>query len=126
VFDGVGLVEHRSAGLDRHGAAVGHGVPRIDDEVDEDLVKLAGVGAQLAGGWVELDDQRQILPDESAEHRFDGPDGFVEIQDLGADDLLAAEGEELLGQGGRPFGRVADPVDALPRGLDVQPCMPIR
>src|ERR1039457_3711686 len=47
-------VEHRISGLDREGAALGHGVPRVDREVYEHLLELAGEGSGALAGAVDL------------------------------------------------------------------------
>ena len=53
----VALVEGDVPGLDRDRPAVGHRVAGVDHEVDDDLVDLAGIGADVAGGGIQLEDQ---------------------------------------------------------------------
>jgi len=84
----------------------GHGVARVDGEVQEDLFEHAEVGLDggQRGGKVEI--QRDVLAEDAPQHLADVADRLIQINELGLEHLLAAEGEELPGEfrrrGGRP------------------------
>ncbi len=95
MLERVGFVEFGFARLDRDRSAVGHRVPRIDREVDEDLVELAGVDADVARWAVEPQDQANVLADEWSQHRLGVADRGLDVDDPWPYDLLATEGQEL-------------------------------
>ena len=57
---------------------------------------------------VSNDFQVDVLADEPPQHRFQVQDHPVEVNHLGVDDLLAAEGQQLLGQGRGPVAGLQD------------------
>ena len=97
----------------RDGASVRHGVPRVDDQIDEHLVDLHGIDESVHGA-VRLDD---VHPDvlaydtleQSARVRQDG----VQVDYPRSDHLLPAESQELLDQRCRAVARPADLVGIL-------------
>jgi hypothetical protein len=62
-----------------------------------------------------------VFADQTPQHPLHVLDGAVHVQYPGLQDLLAAEGEELLGQGRRPLGRLQDVVDILAQARIVEP-----
>ena len=73
VLDGVGLIELDVGRLDGDRAAEGHGVAGVDDEVHDDLVDLASVGADEAGCVVKLDVELRRVRRSGAEASARGP-----------------------------------------------------
>ena len=57
---------------------------------------------------VSHDFQVEVLADEPPQHRFQVQDHPVEVDHLGVDDLLAAKGQQLLGQGRGPVAGLQD------------------
>ena len=92
------LVQLDVGGPDGERAALGHGVAGVDGEVEQHLPELARIGAQLAELRIEEQAQLDVLADHAAEQLGDVLDDAVEVQDLGLEDALAAEGEELAGE----------------------------
>ena len=97
---GVDLVQLHVAGLDDELAPLGHGVARVDGQVGDDLLHLAGVGLHPPQPGVEDGDELDVLADEPPEHGLDTGHHRVEVQDAQLEDLLAAEGQEMARQGG--------------------------
>ena len=93
---------------DRQGAAVGHGVPGVDRQVQHHLFDLPGVdlhGAQVAG---QIAGQVDVLAEHAGQHPLERQHGGVEIEHLGHQQLSPAEGEQLPGQRRRPVGGATD------------------
>ena len=113
--DGVrhGLV----GGADRHRAALGHGVARIDDEIDDGVGKLRLVGMHRPeiGACSSLRsmpsrNSRRSIMREFADH-------IAQRQHLGLHGLLAREGEKLAHQRRGAQRVLVDLVDLLERGI---------
>ena len=106
-----------TAAVSRHEpAARGHGVPRVHREVDDDLLDLVGIGAHRAGARGEGDHQLDVLADQRAQQLLRGGHDVVEVEHLGPQDLLAAEGEQALGEGRRAPDGAADLAEVGERG----------
>jgi hypothetical protein len=113
VEPGIVFVELDVLGLDRQLPAPGYRIPGVHGEVQEDLLDLRRVRLhppQAPGG---LRGEVDVLPDETAQHRLDLDYDRVEVEDLRREHLLAAEGEELLGEVGGMVGRLLDQSDPL-------------
>ena len=96
---GVGLVQFDVRRLDGELAALGHGVAGVDRQVHEDLLDLAGVGLDAA--QVRLEGGRPGATSSPMSRRSifsASAHDLVEVQHLGCEHLLAAEGQELPGQ----------------------------
>ena len=85
---------------EREFAAVGHGVASVEREVHDDLIDIAGVGKNRRQVGRELHVERDVFADEPAQHGDGLLDDFVERERPALDDLFAAVGEQLAGQGG--------------------------
>ena len=97
--------------------APGHGVPGIDHQVHDHLLDLAGVGHDLAQIRLGDGDQFDVFTEEAPQHLIQVQDQIIEVEHLGGEDLLAAEGQELAGQGGGPLRRLVDFLQII-RGAD--------
>ena len=117
--------------LDCQRAAVRHGVAGVDGEVQDDLLQLAGIGLHRVALRTERTSSSTSSPIRRRSIGVSTPDDRVQVEHLGRDDLLAAEGEQLTGQVGRAFAGVQDlrerlreriarrePVDASPAVAD--------
>ena len=111
-----GLADLKVGGCDLKAAAVRHGVARIDEQVHDHLLDLFGIGQDTAQMGIERGGEGDVFADEAAEHAFGIADGGIEVERTGLDDLLAAEGEELAGEGGCAFAGLADFLGAVPQG----------
>ncbi len=82
-----------------------HRVPRVDDEVHDDLLDLAAIHARVLEigrqGHAHID----VLPDEPGQHLAEAAHDVVEALHGGLENLLPAEGQELAGEPGRPLRR---------------------
>ena len=108
---GVGLVQDDIGRLESQIAALGHRVARVDDQVHDHLLDLPGVGLDAAQIGRRRDGQPDVLADQASQHLLKLHDDRVQIQDLGLEDLLPAEGQELPGQRGGPLSGLSDLVD---------------
>ncbi len=93
-----------------------HGVPGIGGEVHQHLFDLAPVGDQHEIFFGQCSSQLDVFPDDPGQERLELPDAIVDIECPRLHLLLAAEGEETLGQGCRPLRRPQDLVDIVPVG----------
>ena len=92
--------------LQRKLAALGHGIFGIDDQVHDDLLELAGVGAGVTGLGGEPGHQLDVFADQRAEQPLHVADDGVDVDYFQFQHLLAAEGQQLPSQSGRPIGRL--------------------
>ena len=81
-----------------------HGVFGVDDEIHDDLLELAGIGASAADGGSEAGGEFDIFADEGAQETLHVGDDGVDVDDFEFEKLFAAEGEELAGQSGGAVG----------------------
>ena len=87
-----------------------HRVARIDRQIDDDLLELAGVGAHRAEVAAMLDDQLDGLAEQPLEQMRHFGHDVGQLEDLRAQRLLARESEQLPGQ---PGGAVRVRLDLL-------------
>jgi hypothetical protein len=74
-------------------SAVGHGVARIDRKVHDHLVDLAAIRVGCPEFGIEGDGELDVLSYQPPQHVRDLLDDRIEVQLLGLQHLLAAEGE---------------------------------
>ncbi len=110
----LGLRDLGLPGGERQGAAGGHGVAGVDDQVEDHLLELAEVHVDRAIGRGELEVQPAVLADEAPQHGLQVADHVVQVEHPRLQRLLAAEGEELAGQGGRALFGLLDLLDVGP------------
>ena len=113
------------AGAQRDLAAVGHGVARVDDEVDDDLLELVEVGLHQPQVAAVDDVERDRLADEPAQQHLQFRQHVVELQRLRPHRLPAGEGEQLAHEAGGPVGVLLDLHDVL-AGRSVGRCLASR
>ncbi len=100
--------------VDAQRAALRHGVPRVDGEVDDHLLDLAGVRAHAAALRIRRRDDLDVLPEQPPQHRLDAADRLDEVDHLRLQNLPPAEGEQLARELGGAVGRQLDLLDVLP------------
>ena len=91
----VGLVDDVVRRLDDQAAAVGHRVARIDREIDEHLLELAGIGLDGPEVHAETSLEHHPLAERPMEQVLEPGNDVVEVEHLGLDDFAAAEDEQL-------------------------------
>ncbi len=85
-------------------AAVRHGVARIDQQVDDDLFDLSRISpdeSRAARRGFQFD----VFPNEALQHALQIGHEGADIEYLRLQRLLAAVGQQLVGEGRRPVGR---------------------
>ena len=97
LFPGIGLIKSDIGSGDDEFAALGHGVPGVDRQVQDDLFHLAGVSLDDRQHRFEIEKEFDVFTDEAAQHLFQITDDPVEIELLGLQHLLATEGQKLPG-----------------------------
>jgi len=107
------LVDFDWRGGDRDRAPVRHGIPRVDHEVQQHLLDLASIDPDEALAGRVLDHQPDVFPDEPPKHRAEPVHHQRQLQHLRREDLLAAVGEQLPGQGRGPLRRPGDLLSVL-------------
>ena len=70
----------------------------------EHLSELSLVGQHICRSGIEEGLELDILRDHPADHFYRFGNYLVQVQDAELNDLLPAESQQLLGQGGGPFG----------------------
>ena len=101
------------AGGDGQGPAPRHRVAGVDGQVHDDLLDLARIDMHAAGLAAQHQLDHDVLADQPGQHSRDVADQIVEIEALGLEHLLAAEGEQLAGQLRGSVGGLADVAEAL-------------
>ena len=104
-------------GADRHRAALGHGVARIDDEIDDGVGKLRLVGMHRPEIGAMLELEVDAFAQQTAQHQRQFADHVAQRQHLGLHGLLAREGQKLAHQRRRAQRVLVDLVDLLERGI---------
>ncbi len=100
---------HRdAAALHRQLATLRHGILRIHDQVHDDLFELPGVGAGVSGVGGEARDQFDVFADQGPQQPLHVADHAVDVDDLQFQELLAAERQQLPGQGRGAVGGLLD------------------
>ena len=105
---GILLAQLGVHGLDGELSTCGHGIARVDGEVQNHLLELARVGPDVARVRREGRPERDVLADQAAEHLLHILNHIVHVQHDGLEHLLAAEGQQLPGETSRPLSRFAD------------------
>jgi hypothetical protein len=90
-----------------------HRIAGIDGEVDDDLLELAGIGADRAEIAAMLDDQLDLLAEQALQEARHLGDDVGQLQHLRAERLLARESEQLPGQAGGAVRIGADLLDVV-------------
>jgi len=91
---------------DGEAPAAGHSVTGIDGEIGDNLLDLTGVRVNPRVGSRVMIGQFNVRAEEARQHKLDFGEGRMQIHGAKFDDLIAAESEKLLGDGGG-FGRGA-------------------
>ena len=102
------LVEIDVGGLDRQGAALRHGIPRIHRQVHDNLLHLAVIRLDAGQFGAEPQHDAHVFADQSFQHPPHAGDDSVQIEHRRLDDLLAAERQQLTREPRRRHTRVLD------------------
>ena len=105
---GGGGIDSDVGGFDDELAAARHGVAGIVGEADEDFLELAGVGPGPGLACIGKRNQGDGTAKQLAQPGFGAANGGVHIEQLRLEDLFAAEGEELAGEGRGGRGGFSD------------------
>jgi len=102
------LVKFHDISLHLEPSAAGHGIARIDGQVHDDLVELAGVGLDNRRLRSGHDPNFDVVAHERAQQFADVLEPVVQIENDRLDHLLAAESQQLASKCGAAFGRFSD------------------
>jgi hypothetical protein len=78
--------------------AMRHGIAGVDRQVHDDLLDLSGIGFDRADVRARNHDQVDVFADQPSQHFHVFRDYAVQVNDLGSQHLLAAEGQQLTGE----------------------------
>jgi len=95
----VRLINIDVAGLDDEFPASRHGVARVDYQVHDHLLDLAGIRFYLSKLRFQDDSKIDIFSNQPPDQRFNFPGDLVQVEHLRLKNLLHAVSEELLGEG---------------------------
>src|SRR4029434_5525256 len=84
--------------LDCQIAPRGHRIPRIESDVQQRTSELTRAQFHMPHVCSEPYTQLDVLAKRSSQHRLGARDDGVWVDELGRDERLPAEGEELAGQ----------------------------
>ena len=113
VADGQAHARLGPGDADGERAAGGHRVAGVDGEVDEDLLELRTVGQHRHEVGPDGDPQGDPLAQCAVQQPLEVAREDADVEDLGLDDLPAAEHEELARERGGPVGGAPDLVDVV-------------
>ena len=114
MFANIVLVQLNVRGLDDELPAARHGIAGVDGEVHHHLFDLAGIGFDASQPRGERGVQANVLPEKTSQQFVHVADHAIEVEYLGRHHLLAAEGEQLAGQGRGAVSRLLDLVELRP------------
>ena len=103
---GVLLAEHHVAGLDRQDACLGHGVARIDGQIQNHLLDLRRIDLDRPEARGFVPSEIDVLADQAAQHALDVLDHLVQVDQLGRNDVTTRESQELPSEPGRALARL--------------------
>src|SRR5258706_4687686 len=99
--------------LDRQRAAPGHGIAGVDREIEEDLVKFAGIGVDVPQRALDLRLDTDLLGQGGSEKLDRGGDDVIHVHHPRLEDLLPRRSQELLREVAVLLRRGADVADEL-------------
>jgi len=102
--------------LYRQPTTAGHRVARIDGEVHDHLLELAGIDAHRTRISGKCATELNVLSEDPGEQPLYAGDCHIEVHDFWLEHLLAAEREQLPRELAGALRSLADLSDVLPRG----------
>ena len=105
---GVTLGDGDVGGLDRQRADGRHRVARVDREVEDDQLDLGGIDHRRPEPRDQTPLQADMAAERTAQQAVHAGDNAIEVHRAGQQLLAAGEGEQLAGQRGAAFGRIAN------------------
>jgi hypothetical protein len=93
-----GLVEVHVRDLDEQLATAWHGIARIDGQIHDDLLHLTRIRPDAAELPAGTHRQLDALVDQPAKHGFNARDDRAQLDDLGLQQLLSTERQQLLSE----------------------------
>ena len=90
--------------FDSERAALGHGIARVDGEIEQHLLHHAGISLHQGRLRKVIQLQRDVLAENARQHFGHVRDDFIQVEAARLHDLAAAESEQLARQGGGAFG----------------------
>ena len=105
------------ARADGQAAAVGHGVPGVDRQVDDHLLELRAVGLDVPEVAARQDLELDRLAERTVEQRCQVGEHLAQLQHLGLQRLPAREGQQLTHQAGGAVGAALDVHDVAVGGI---------
>ena len=100
-----GAIQIQMPGLQPQPPAFGHGVARVDRQVEDHLLQHVDIGVDVRGPVFADDFKLHGLARCAPEHLRHAGDHFVEVEVAWLQDLFAAEREQLPGEICRAPGR---------------------
>ncbi|OFW47923.1 MAG: hypothetical protein A3J29_21025 [Acidobacteria bacterium RIFCSPLOWO2_12_FULL_67_14b] len=107
--------------LNPNGAAAWHGVASVDHQIRDHLFQPASVGPDQGHVRRQVRHERHALPHDSPLHRLNAANHIVKVQHVRAEDLPAAERQQLAREARSSLRRLEDLVQvkaALVRKVD--------
>src|SRR5271157_2885111 len=106
-------------GGDSDNSATRHGISGIECKVHNYLLDLSSVSSHTTCLLAQDDREGDILAENPTEHLLRLLEKLPQVDDLGLDHLLPAEGQELLREGSRPLGGILYDIQVAEDGLSV-------
>ena len=113
----IGLVPLHAGCLHLQRAGVRYGFLGVDHQVHYHLLQLLGIGVDGIALRAERDTHLHVLPRQPLQHRPHLLNQTVDLQPARFENLLAAEGQQLLGQSRGAFPGPVDLLEVLPQRI---------
>ena len=85
-----------------------HGIAGIDDQVEEYLTELSGVGMDQVQRWFQVGDQADVVPDQAQQQLLVMGNQRGQIERFRPRGLAPAEGQKAVGEFGAFLRRLGD------------------
>ena len=108
---GIIFIEVYVVRVDGQGSTFGHGIAGVDNQVQQHLLDLAGIGLDLPQVRRGLRHQFNILANQAMQHLVQIDNQFVQVDPAGFNDLPAGESQQLTGEVRRAFGALLDALE---------------
>jgi hypothetical protein len=102
------LIQLDYRGLDEERPPARHGIAGVYRQVEENLLELTRISGDPWQLGVKLGQDHDVFSHQSPNHHLHPGDYCVQLQNLGLEDLPAAERQQLPGERGGPISGCLD------------------
>src|SRR6476661_2604181 len=85
-------------------ATIRHRIPRVDDEIHDNLLDLAGIDTHASQIRIDVNEELNVHSEQALQHLLHVEHQGSEFHNLRLNDLFSAESQELSRQGSSAIG----------------------